>query len=62
MGKTAKGAAAGAAIGAISGNAGKGAAYGAAASGLKKGESVVVSPGTLIEFQLQQPVTVNIAR
>ena len=62
MGKTAKGAAAGAAIGAISGNAGKGAAYGAMASGLKKGEAVVVSPGTLIEFQLQQPVTVNLTR
>ena len=62
MGKTAKGAAAGAAIGAISGDAGKGAAYGAAASGLKKGEAVVVPPGTLIEFQLEQPVTVNTAR
>ena len=60
LGKTAKTAAVGAAIGAISGNAGKGAAYGAAASGLKKGESIVVSPGTLLEFQLQQPLTVNI--
>ena len=62
MGKTAKGAAAGAAIGAMSGDAGKGAAIGAMASGLKKGQPVVVSPGTLLEFQLQQPVTVNPAR
>ncbi len=61
IGKTAKGAAAGAAIGAIAGDAGKGAAIGAVASGVKKGESLSVSPGALLEFQLQQPVTVNIA-
>jgi phage-related tail protein len=61
--KTARGAAAGAAIGAIADGgegAGKGAAIGAAASGVKKGESVAIQPGTLLEFQLQQPVTVNI--
>jgi hypothetical protein len=61
IGKTAKGAAAGAAIGAIAGDAGKGAAIGAVASGVKKGEAVTVSPGTLLEFQLLQPATVNVA-
>lgn len=62
IGKTAKGAAGGAAIGAIAGDAGKGAAIGAVASGLKKGEAVSVGPGTLLEFQLQQPVNVSGAR
>ena len=61
VGKTAKGAAAGAAVGAIAGDAGKGAAIGAVASGAKKGEAVSVSPGTLLEFQLQQPVNVSVA-
>lgn len=63
--KTAKGAAAGAAIGAIvedDQGAGKGAAVGAMASGLKKGEAVTVAPGTILEFQLQQPVSVNVTR
>jgi len=63
IGKTAKGAAAGAAIGAIADGgdgAGKGAAIGAVASGLKKGQTVGVAPGTLLEFQLQQPVNVNL--
>ena len=61
--KTARGAAAGAAIGAISDDedAGKGAAIGAIASGARKGEAVVVSAGTLMEFSLQQPVTLNTA-
>ncbi len=62
--KTAKGAAAGAAIGAIADDedgAAKGAAIGAVASGVKKGQPVVVSPGTLLEFKLQQPVTVKSA-
>jgi len=62
VGKTAKGAAGGAVIGAIAGDAGKGAAIGAVASGLKKGQAVTVAPGTLLEFQLQQPVNVNVAR
>jgi len=65
MGKTAKGAAAGAAIGAIADGgdgAAKGAAIGAVASGLKKGESVSVSPGALLEFKLQQPVSVNVVK
>jgi hypothetical protein len=63
LGKTARGAAAGAAIGAIADGgegAGKGAAIGAVASGVKKGQAVVVSPGTLLEFQLQQPVSVTV--
>lgn len=65
IGKTAKGAAAGAAIGAIvedDQGAGKGAAIGATASLLKKGETVSVSPGALLEFKLQQPVSVPAAR
>ncbi len=64
IGKTARGAAAGAAIGAIADGgdgAAKGAAIGAVASGVKKGQPVVVSPGTLLEFQLQQPVNVSVA-
>lgn len=64
VGKAAKGAAAGAAIGAIADGgegAGKGAAIGAAASGIKKGETISVPPGTVLEFQLQQPVAVTVA-
>jgi len=63
VGKTAKGAAAGAAIGAIADGgdgAAKGAAIGAVASGVKKGQGVAINPGTLLEFQLQQPLTVNL--
>jgi hypothetical protein len=65
IGKTAKGAAAGAAIGGIADGgdgAAKGAAIGAVASGLKKGQAVTVPPGTLLEFQLQLPVNVSVAR
>ncbi len=61
--KTARGAAAGAAIGAIADGgdgAGKGAAIGAVASGLKKGQGVTVQPGTLLEFRLQQPLVLSI--
>ena len=64
-GKTAKGAAAGAAIGAVADGgdgAAKGAAIGAAASGVKKGEAVSVSPGTLLEFKLEQPLAVTVAK
>lgn len=60
--KAARGAAAGAAIGAIvedDQGAGKGAAVGAVAGGLKRGETVSVNPGTLLEFKLQQPVSVT---
>ncbi len=62
LAKTAKTTATGAAIGAIAGDAGKGAAIGATATVLKRGETVVVKPGELMEFQLQQPLTVTIAR
>jgi hypothetical protein len=64
-GKTARGAAAGAAIGGIADGgdgAAKGAAIGAATSGVKKGEVLSVNPGTLLEFRLQQPVVVNAAK
>lgn len=64
-GKTARGAAAGAAIGAIADGgqgAAKGAAIGAVASGLKKGQVLTINPGTLLEFRLQQPLTVKITR
>ena len=65
--KTARGAAAGAAIGAIADDdsgegAAKGAAIGAVASGVKKGQGVAVNPGTLLEFKLQQPLTVNVTQ
>jgi len=60
--KAVRGAAAGAAIGAIADGgegAGKGAAIGAAASGLKKGETLTVGPGTMLEFKLQQAVSLT---
>ena len=60
--KTAGGAAVGAGVGAVvdgGDGAAKGAAIGAAASLLKKGETVTVPPGTLLEFTLMQPVTVS---
>jgi hypothetical protein len=62
MGKTAGGAAAGAAIGAIADGgdgAAKGAAIGAVASGLKRGQSLTISPGTLLEFRLEQPASLT---
>jgi hypothetical protein len=59
--KAARGAAVGAAIGEIADDdAGKGAAIGATASLLKKGETVSVPPGTLLEFTLTQPVTIQL--
>ncbi len=60
LAKTAKTTAVGAAIGGIAGDAGKGAAIGATASGLKRGQTVGVMPGELLEFQLQQPVTIKL--
>jgi hypothetical protein len=57
--KAAKGAAAGAAIGAIAGNAGKGAAIGATAGALTRGQTLTITPGTLLEFTLMQPVTLS---
>jgi hypothetical protein len=61
--KTAKGAAAGAAIGAIADGgdgAAKGAAIGAGASALKKGESAGIEAGSLVEFKLAAPLTVSV--
>lgn len=43
------------------GHAGKGAAIGAGVSMLKPGQTLTVSPGTLLEFTLTQPVTVTVA-
>ena len=63
--KAARGAAAGAAIGAIvdgGDGAGKGAAIGATASLLKKGQTVTVPPGALLEFTLSQPVSVRVGQ
>lgn len=62
--KAARGAAAGAAIGAIvdgGDGAGKGAAIGATVSLLKKGQTITVPPGTLLEFNLTQPITIRLA-
>jgi hypothetical protein len=64
-GKTAKGALVGTAVGAIadgSKGAAKGAAIGAVASGLKKGEAIVIQPGELLEFKLQQPLSVTVQK
>jgi hypothetical protein len=60
--KAAKGAAAGAAIGAIAGDAGKGAAIGAVGGAVIRGQTITVPPGTLMEFQLLQPVTLPAAQ
>lgn len=57
--KAAGGAAVGATIGAIAGDAGKGAAIGATASLLKRGQTVTIPPGTLLEFNLTVPLTLN---
>jgi hypothetical protein len=61
--KAARGAAAGAAIGAIADGgegAGKGAAIGATAGALRRGQTVTITPGTLLEFNLTQPVTIQL--
>jgi len=61
--QAAKGAAVGAAIGGIADGgdgAGKGAAAGAAAGTLKKGNTISIPPGTLIEFSLTQPATFSL--
>jgi hypothetical protein len=57
--KTARNTAAGAAIGAAADDdgAGKGAAIGAGVSLIRKGDSVTVPPGAILEFRLSQPVT-----
>ena len=62
-GKKVLGAAAvGAGVGAVfdgGSGAGKGAAAGAGVSLLKKGDTITVPPGMLLEFQLTQPLTVQ---
>ncbi len=58
--KAARGAAAGAAIGAITGDAGKGAAIGATAGALTRGQTITNPPGPLLQFTPTQPVTVNL--
>lgn len=61
--KAAKGAAAGAAIGGIvdgGDGAGKGAAIGATAGALTRGQTITITPGTLLEFTLTQPVTLTV--
>ena len=60
--KTAGAAAVGAGIGAVvdgGEGAGKGAAIGAGVSLLKKGDSVVAPPNLLLQFHLEQPVTIQ---
>lgn len=61
--KTVKAAGAGAIIGNNTGNgsSGDGAAIGVGVAALKKGETVVVSAGELLEFRLDQPVTIQLA-
>jgi hypothetical protein len=58
----ARGAAAGAAIGAIAGDAGKGAAIGATVGALKRGQSITIPPGMLMEFNLTQPCTLTVGQ
>ena len=60
--KAARGAAAGAAIGAIADGgdgAATGAAIGATAGAWKKGQTITIPPGALLEFTLAQPITVR---
>jgi hypothetical protein len=56
--KAARGAAGGAAIGAVAGDAGKGAAVGATVGAARKGEKVGLSKGDILEFQLSQPANI----
>ena len=61
--KAARGALAGAAIGAIadgSDGAGKGAAIGATLGALRKGQTITIPPGALLEFNLAQPLKLSI--
>jgi len=61
VGRTLRGVGLGAAIGAFSGNAGRGAGIGATAAGAAsvagRGEQVGFPVGTLLEFRLEQPVS-----
>jgi hypothetical protein len=57
--KTARGAAVGAGVGAAFDDAGKGAAIGAGASAVKKGDTIAVPTGALLEFRLTQPLNIG---
>jgi len=60
--KAARGAAAGAAIGAIadgSDGAGKGAAIGATLGAVRRGQTLTITPGTLLEFNLAKPLKLS---
>jgi hypothetical protein len=61
--KTARNTAAGAVVGAAvdDDGAGKGAAVGAAVSVIRKGDSVTVPAGAVLEFRLLQPLTMTVA-
>ena len=62
--KAARGAAAGAIIGSIadgSDGAGKGAAIGATLGALRKGQTVTITPGALLEFNLAQPLKLSVS-
>jgi hypothetical protein len=62
--KAARGAAAGAIIGGIaddSDGAKKGAAIGATMGALRKGQSVTITPGALLEFNLAQPLAISVS-
>jgi len=61
--KAARGALAGAAIGAIadgSDGAGTGAAIGATLGALRKGQTITIPPGALLEFNLSQPLKLSV--
>lgn len=64
--RTIAGAGLGAAIGGIAGNAGKGAAIGATTGGVlsvvQKGDQVQIPSEAQLEFRLQQPVTLPVAK
>lgn len=57
--KAARGAAAGAAVGAVAGDAGKGAAVGATVGAARRGQTISIPAGTLLEFTLTQPITIT---
>ena len=61
--KAVRGALAGAAIGAIAGDsddAKKGAAIGATMGAMRKGQTITIPPGALLEFNLAQPLKLTI--
>lgn len=61
--KTAVAAGVGAIIGHnTGGTSGQGAVWGAAAASLRPGQTLTIPPGALVEFTLQQPVTIQAVR